>query len=91
MPDAHFVPGPEVGHGYRWLIAAAVLAVGTAFFGLWFWLPPGWLGFSVEMAGAARWRSLAQLPSACICLSCFMKSRRCAGSSGNSTKSIGGM
>jgi len=63
MPDAHFVPGPEVGHGYRWLIAAAVLAVGTAFFDLWFWLPPGWLGFSVEMAGAARWRWLAAVPS----------------------------
>jgi len=63
MPDAHFVPGPEVGHGYRWLIAAAALAVGAAFFGLWFWLLPGWLGFSVEMAGAARWRWLAAIPS----------------------------
>jgi protein-S-isoprenylcysteine O-methyltransferase Ste14 len=34
-----------------------------AFFSLWFWLLPQWLGFRVEMAGAARWRWLAAFPS----------------------------
>src|ERR1700722_186963 len=51
------------GEGYRWLSAAASVAVGAAFFSLWFWLLPRWLGFSVEMAGAARWRWLAAVPS----------------------------
>src|SRR5207253_9709704 len=43
--------------------AAAALAVGGAFFALWFWLLPGWLGFRVETAGAARWRWLAAIRS----------------------------
>ena len=47
----------------RWLNALAALAVGLAFFALWFWLLPGWLGFRVETAGAARWRWLAAVPS----------------------------
>src|SRR6516225_1405916 len=47
----------------HWPTAIAALAVGTAFFGLWFWLLPQWLGFRVEMAGAARWRWLAAFPS----------------------------
>src|SRR5215831_5216941 len=46
-----------------WPTAIASLAVGAAFFGLWFWLLPQWLGFRVEMAGAAHWRWLAALPS----------------------------
>jgi len=54
---------PESGHGYRGLTAAASLAVGASFFALWFWLLPQWLGFSVDMAGAARWRWLAAVPS----------------------------
>ena len=41
----------------------AALAVGAAFFALWFWLLPGWLGFRVETAGEARWRWLAAIPS----------------------------
>jgi len=49
--------------GFRWLTAAASLAVGAAFFSLWFWLLPRWLGFSVDMAGVARWRWLAAVPS----------------------------
>src|SRR5215472_4771278 len=49
--------------GLRWLTAAASLAVGAVFFSLWFWLLPRWLGFSVEMAGMARWRWLAAVPS----------------------------
>jgi protein-S-isoprenylcysteine O-methyltransferase Ste14 len=51
------------GGGNRWLTALASLAVGAAFFALWFWLLPRWLGFSVEAAGAARWRWLAAVPS----------------------------
>jgi protein-S-isoprenylcysteine O-methyltransferase Ste14 len=54
---------PESGHGYRGFTAAAALAVGALFFALWFWLLPQWLGFSVEMAGAALWRWLAAVPS----------------------------
>jgi len=41
----------------------ASLLVGAAFFALWFWLLPGWLGFSVATAGAARWRWVAAVPS----------------------------
>jgi len=54
---------PAVAHGSRWPAAAASLSVGAAFFALWFWLLPRWLGFSVEMAGATRWRWLAAVPS----------------------------
>src|SRR5262245_60495964 len=54
---------PPVAHGSGWPMAAASLAVGAAFFGLQFWLLPQWLGFRVEMAGAAHWRWLAALPS----------------------------
>jgi len=46
----------------RWPTAIAALAVGTAFFSLWFWLLPEWLGFQVE-AGAAHWRWFAAIPS----------------------------
>jgi protein-S-isoprenylcysteine O-methyltransferase Ste14 len=41
----------------------ASLLVGLAFFSLWFWLLPGWLGFHVETAGNARWRWLGAIPS----------------------------
>jgi len=47
----------------RWLTTPASLAVGTAFFALWFWLLPQWLGFRVDTAGAAHWRWLAAVPS----------------------------
>ena len=47
----------------RWVTAPASLLVGAAFFALWFWLLPRWLGFRVETAGAARWRWLAAIPS----------------------------
>ena len=49
--------------GDQWLTAAASLVVGAAFFALWFWLLPPWLGFRVETAGVARWRWLAAIPS----------------------------
>ena len=54
---------PVATHRNRWPMAVASLAVGAAFFALWFWLLPQWLGFSVEMASAARWRWLAAVPS----------------------------
>ncbi len=51
------------GHGARWPVALASLAVGAAFFALWFWLLPPWLGFRVETPGLARWRWIAAVPS----------------------------
>jgi protein-S-isoprenylcysteine O-methyltransferase Ste14 len=57
--SANTAPKPDG----RWLTTVASLAVGAGFFALWFWLLPRWLGFSVEMAGAARWRWLAAVPS----------------------------
>jgi protein-S-isoprenylcysteine O-methyltransferase Ste14 len=37
--------------------------VGAAFFGLWFWLLPSWLGFRVEATAGAPWRWIAAVPS----------------------------
>jgi protein-S-isoprenylcysteine O-methyltransferase Ste14 len=62
MTDAQSSRDP-VENGNRWLTTAASLVVGGAFFALWFWLLPQWLGFRVEMAGTAQWRWLAALPS----------------------------
>jgi protein-S-isoprenylcysteine O-methyltransferase Ste14 len=45
------------------LSAAASLLVGAAFFGLWFWLLPIWLKLHIDLAGTARWRWLAAVPS----------------------------
>jgi len=56
MSNGQPYPVPTAAHSNRWLTEAASLAVGAAFFALWFWLLPRWLGFSVEMSGAARWR-----------------------------------
>jgi protein-S-isoprenylcysteine O-methyltransferase Ste14 len=53
----------DTNHGTRWLTAVASLAVGAAFFALWFWLLPPWLGFQVDITGAARWRWIAIAPS----------------------------
>jgi protein-S-isoprenylcysteine O-methyltransferase Ste14 len=41
----------------------ASLVVGIAFFGLWFWLLPGWLGFRAELARSQPWRWIAAVPS----------------------------
>jgi protein-S-isoprenylcysteine O-methyltransferase Ste14 len=63
MAGREMAGAPEVGQGNRWLTAIASLTVGAGFFALWFWLLPQWLGFSVEAAGAARWRWVAAVPS----------------------------
>jgi protein-S-isoprenylcysteine O-methyltransferase Ste14 len=47
----------------NWLTGLASLIVGAAFLGLWFWLLPRWLGFSVDLEGLAKWRWLAAIPS----------------------------
>jgi protein-S-isoprenylcysteine O-methyltransferase Ste14 len=60
---AQFEGTSESEHRNQWMSVAGALAVGASFFALWFWLLPGWLGFHVETAGAARWRWLAAIPS----------------------------
>ena len=42
---------PAARHGNPWLTTVASLTVGVAFFALWFWLLPQWLGFRVETSG----------------------------------------
>ena len=51
------------GSNGNWATAVASLLVGAAFFALWFWLLPGWLGFRVDTTGAGHWRWLAVVPS----------------------------
>jgi protein-S-isoprenylcysteine O-methyltransferase Ste14 len=63
MTHGQSVSIPAVAHRDRWPATVAALAVGVAFFALWFWLLPQWLGFRVEAAATARWRWLAALPS----------------------------
>lgn len=62
MLDEH-PASAQVAHANRWLTTVASVAVGSLFFALWFWLLPHWLGFSIEMAGSARWRMVAAIPS----------------------------
>ena len=57
---------PVTEHRNHWPTTVASLAVGAAFLALWFWLLPRWLGFRVEMEGAARWRWLAAGPTAAL-------------------------
>ncbi|MGA8271216.1 MAG: isoprenylcysteine carboxylmethyltransferase family protein [Candidatus Sulfotelmatobacter sp.] len=64
MTDQHSGSIPVVAGESRWLTAIASLAVGTAFFALWIWLLPQWLGLRVEGASVAKWRWLAAIPSA---------------------------
>jgi len=49
--------------GHHWVTAIASLAVGSAFFALWFWLLPSWLGFRVDPATVAPWRWIAVIPA----------------------------
>lgn len=60
MTNGH---GLSTERGERWLHVVPSLIVGGAFFALCFWLLPGWLGFRVDIAGAARWRWIAAVPS----------------------------
>ena len=53
---------PADSRGDQLLSTVAALIVGGAFFALWFWLLPSWLGFHVEARGQG-WRWLAVLPS----------------------------
>jgi len=53
------------GHPSPWLETTASLVVGLAFFSLWFWLLPGWLGFRVAAAQSQPWRWIAAIPSIC--------------------------
>jgi protein-S-isoprenylcysteine O-methyltransferase Ste14 len=64
MPMTTSVEAEHSASGSAWLTTIASLMVGGAFLGLWFWLLPGWLGFRVDLSGAARWRWLAAIPSA---------------------------
>ncbi len=50
-------------HGANWPSTVASLLVGAAFFALWFWLLPSWLGFQVEAATGAPWRWIGVVPS----------------------------
>jgi protein-S-isoprenylcysteine O-methyltransferase Ste14 len=52
------------GRYSSWPSTIASLVVGAAFFALWFWLLPPWLGFHVDTAAAVRWRWIAAVPSA---------------------------
>jgi protein-S-isoprenylcysteine O-methyltransferase Ste14 len=63
ITNSQSINSPTANQDHKWATAAASLAVGAAFFSLWFWLLPQWLGFTVETAGAARWRWLAAVPS----------------------------
>lgn len=54
---------PAAAHGTRWPTTVAAMAVGIAFFALWFWLLPRWLGFRPEATREAPWRWLAAVPS----------------------------
>lgn len=64
MTNTHSPMIPIHPQEHRWPTAIAALSVGVAFFSLWFWLLPRWLGFQVEAASEAHWRWLAALPSA---------------------------
>jgi protein-S-isoprenylcysteine O-methyltransferase Ste14 len=55
--------GGDPNRPAHWHTALASLAAGTAFLALWFWLLPPWLGFQIDMAGVARWRWVAAVPS----------------------------
>jgi protein-S-isoprenylcysteine O-methyltransferase Ste14 len=52
--------GESSDRSAHWPSTVASLAVGAAFFSLWFWLLPSWLGFHVD---TARWRWIAAVPS----------------------------
>lgn len=56
-------PSDHGGSKHQWLSAAGAMAMGAAFFVLWFWLLPGWLRFRVEAVQEQHWRWRAAVPS----------------------------
>jgi protein-S-isoprenylcysteine O-methyltransferase Ste14 len=58
MQDRHHTQ--DASH---WPTTIASLAVGAAFFALWFWLLPPLLGFRIDTAADAGWRWIAAVPS----------------------------
>ena len=64
MTTKHADDADDPNRSSHWPTTLASLVVGAAFLALWFWLLPPWLGFRVEMSGAARWRWIAAIPSA---------------------------
>jgi protein-S-isoprenylcysteine O-methyltransferase Ste14 len=63
MGNDHTGTGRPADACPQWGTTAAALIVGSAFFGLWFWLLPPWLGFRVDAGRTPSWRWLAALPS----------------------------
>jgi protein-S-isoprenylcysteine O-methyltransferase Ste14 len=63
MPTAPIVSPHEPSHAPVWLTTVASLLVGCAFFTLWFWLLPPWLGFQLDKVGDVGWRWVAAIPS----------------------------
>jgi len=63
MPSENSTRAPASDMAIQWLTTIGSLIVGAAFLGLWFWLLPAWLGFRVDLSGAARWRWLAAIPA----------------------------
>ena len=59
MTNAQTGSARPTDSGAQWLTTIASLVVGTAFFTLWFWLLPNWLGFQADAARSASWRWLA--------------------------------
>jgi protein-S-isoprenylcysteine O-methyltransferase Ste14 len=63
MANPRLGTGRHTEDDHHWTTTIASLAAGAAFFALWLWLLPSWLGFHIATTGAARWRWIAALPS----------------------------
>jgi protein-S-isoprenylcysteine O-methyltransferase Ste14 len=62
MPSGNSASARSDPRDSNWLTTIASLLVGSAFFALWFWLLPAWLGFTIE-ASRLSWRWIAIVPS----------------------------
>jgi protein-S-isoprenylcysteine O-methyltransferase Ste14 len=63
MTTGHSGASPHTNDLQHLLTTAASLAVGAAFFSLWLWLLPSWLGFRVNTTETASWRWIFVVPS----------------------------